>query len=225
MPADHHQITRPMEVLRPAAQVGAFAGGAGLVVGGVSGIVRSATPILFATAAGIQWFALGSTFWGTTRGAILQRQGLLNWVESKRGAQLQERRGLSSTSEERVKASTIAGGITGGALAALLRGRRNIIPGVIMFTIFGYVGQSIYDVVDARKTREHKEKMQHSGINEQPNFIQRITKSRWSPVKVLSDEEYESMLNEKLLRIEADIALIDENIEHLKQQRDQSNED
>jgi predicted benzoate:H+ symporter BenE len=39
-------------------------GGTGILVGGVAGIVRSTTPILFATASGFQWFAVGSTFWG-----------------------------------------------------------------------------------------------------------------------------------------------------------------
>ena len=39
-------------------------GASGLIVGGVSGVLRSTTPMLFALASGIQWFTLGSTFWG-----------------------------------------------------------------------------------------------------------------------------------------------------------------
>lgn len=39
-------------------------GASGLLVGGISGLIRSSTPGLFAVASGIQWFALGSTFWG-----------------------------------------------------------------------------------------------------------------------------------------------------------------
>jgi hypothetical protein len=37
----------------------------GLVVGGFGGVIRSSTPTLFALASGIQWFTLGTTFWGS----------------------------------------------------------------------------------------------------------------------------------------------------------------
>ena len=112
------------------------AGGAGLVVGGVSGVVRSTTPVLFAAASGIQWFALGSTFWGNlnsvysytstdstkaTRGTILQRQDIYDWFEFNRGARLQPRDVFPPTPQEKVNASAIAGGITGGVLAPLVR--------------------------------------------------------------------------------------------------------
>ena len=40
--------------------------------------------------------------------------------------------------------------------------------------------------------------------------------SKWSPLKRLSDKEYEERLEEQILRIDADIALINENIESLK---------
>jgi hypothetical protein len=36
----------------------------GLVVGGFGGILRGSTPFLFSLVSGIQWFTLGSTFWG-----------------------------------------------------------------------------------------------------------------------------------------------------------------
>lgn len=39
-------------------------GTTGLLYGGVAGVLRSAHPVLFAVAAGVQWSALGSTFWG-----------------------------------------------------------------------------------------------------------------------------------------------------------------
>jgi hypothetical protein len=40
--------------------------------------------------------------------------------------------------------------------------------------------------------------------------------SRWSPVRALSDKEYEGMLREKLLRVNAEIALVDEKIEAIR---------
>ena len=39
---------------------------------------------------------------------------------------------------------------------------------------------------------------------------------KWSPMKKLSDEEYGNLLKERLLRIEADIALVDEELEKLR---------
>ena len=39
---------------------------------------------------------------------------------------------------------------------------------------------------------------------------------KWSPMKKLSDEEYGNLLKERLLRIEADIALVDEELEKVR---------
>lgn len=42
--------------------------------------------------------------------------------------------------------------------------------------------------------------------------------SKWSPLKKLTDEEYISMMDEKILRVDADIALIDDKIAQLREQ-------
>lgn len=42
---------------------------------------------------------------------------------------------------------------------------------------------------------------------------------RYSPLKQLSDEEYIHMMDEKILRVDADIALIDDRIKDLKQKQ------
>lgn len=44
--------------------------------------------------------------------------------------------------------------------------------------------------------------------------------SKWSPLKKLTDEEYISMMDEKILRVDADIALIDDKIAQLREQGD-----
>lgn len=85
-----------------------------------------------------------------------------------------------------------------------------------MFAIFGATGQAIYNWADARNS-ERIEKGVHKNS---------IFNSKWSPMKVLSDSEYEDMLREKLLRVNAQIALVDENIEALRaQERQLSAED
>lgn len=78
-----------------------------------------------------------------------------------------------------------------------------------MFAIFGAAGQALYNVADARKSR-----LAESGETPKNSWLE----SKWSPVKVLTDTEYENMLQEKLLRVNAEIALIDENIEALRGQ-------
>lgn len=90
-------------------------------------------------------------------------------------------------------------------------GPSHVLPGLIMFSIFGYVGQSIYNTMDKRDDPR--------GAAQRVGFWQRIGNSRFSPMKVLSDEEYKRMLQEKMLRIDAEIAIIDENIDSLRQRQ------
>ncbi len=84
-----------------------------------------------------------------------------------------------------------------------------MIPGAIMFALFGATGQYLYNIADARKSARatKPESTKSSWLD-----------SKWSPMKVLSDQEYENMLREKLLRVNAEIALVDENIEALRAQ-------
>jgi hypothetical protein len=124
-----------------------------------------------------------------------------------------------------ISASGIAGGIAGCA-GSILRmtirpnifltlsnnysgGRRNVVPGAIVFAMLGGAGQTIYNLADARhgtnSTSPAKSEIRSGWLD-----------SKWSPVKVLSDDEYEKMLQEKLLRLKAEIALIDENIVELQ---------
>lgn len=43
-----------------------------------------------------------------------------------------------------------------------------------------------------------------------------ILESKWSPLRKISDDEYKEMLGEKILRLDADIALIDDKIAELR---------
>lgn len=75
-----------------------------------------------------------------------------------------------------------------------------------MFAIVGALGQKIYNLADSRKQAVN------SDINRRNSWLN----SRWSPVKVLSDDEYEKLLQEKLLRVDAEISLLDESIQAVK---------
>ena len=81
-------------------------------------------------------------------------------------------------------------------------GPKNILPGMIFFSLFGCAGQYAANAVDWTPRSEPISKG--------------ILQSRWSPVTFLSDEEYEKILEEKLLRVEAEIAIVDDNIRDLR---------
>jgi hypothetical protein len=83
----------------------------------------------------------------------------------------------------------------------------------------GLGGQYAYNVADARHSRRLMEE-QRSGP--QQGVLDRAMRSRWSPVKRLTPEEYEDMLREKLLAVEASIAIADEEIEKLERLKRES---
>ena len=80
-----------------------------------------------------------------------------------------------------------------------------------MFSLFGAGGQAI---ANWRATRI---------ANATPKTSSGFW-SRWSPIKQLSDQDYVNILEEKLLRVEADIALIDDRIKELRESESQAKE-
>jgi hypothetical protein len=126
---------------------------------------------------------------------------------------------LNPTLSDRVEASTIAGAFTGFSIGLLLRGPRNVIPGTIMFTLFGWGGQQGYNYLDKENSQEIRERaaLRATGDDRpKETLVQKFAKSKWSPMSVLTDEQYEDMLQEKLLKVEAEIAIIDDRIESVK---------
>lgn len=91
-------------------------------------------------------------------------------------------------------------------------------PGTLMFSIFGLLGQSIYNKLDAQQLE-----LQGSSSDTKDHgkaLWRRMADSKWSPMKVLTDAEYEAMIREKLLGVNAEIALIDEKINSLKESKE-----
>jgi hypothetical protein len=105
----------------------------------------------------------------------------------------------------------------------LFRGPKNVIPGTLMFGLFGYGGQHFYEYLDTRNTKAMHQQMEvndrkERGVQEETkdNWLQRVARGKWSPMSVLTDEQYEEMVKEKILSVEAQIALIDDRIEGLR---------
>jgi hypothetical protein len=48
------------------------------------------------------------------------------------------------------------------------------------------------------------------------NFGTKYLASKWSPVTPLTDRQYEKMLEEKLLKLDAELAIIDDNIQAIR---------
>ncbi|KAF1982448.1 hypothetical protein K402DRAFT_195335 [Aulographum hederae CBS 113979] len=181
-------------MLLSALKFGAACGAAGLFVGGTAGIIRSKTPILFSIASGSQCFALGFTYMSVRKLAISQRD--------------------KPTRNDYAVASTIAGGCSGAAVALMFRGPANVIPGTIMWSLFGFLGQKGYDAVDASRTEA-------AAAPPRENIFKRMANSKWTPVRSLSDEEYASMLKEKLFKVDVEIALIDDRLKNLEEETKQ----
>ncbi|KAJ9136723.1 hypothetical protein NKR23_g9590 [Pleurostoma richardsiae] len=179
-----------MEILYPSLQIGAGAGTLGLFVGAAAGIARSAPPVLFALASGAQWFALGSSYYAS-RSVVMRAWG-----------------GDEKLSKfDKVKASGIAGGFA-GVIGGLLRGPRNVLPGAIVFSLFGVGGQALANGLSSEGVKQEKN----------TSWLD----SKWSPVKRLTDEQYEKVLEEKILQLEVEIALVDDKIADIRASQQQS---
>jgi len=79
-----------------------------------------------------------------------------------------------------------------------------------MFALFGGGCQYVYEALD-RPAEE--------GAEANSNFLQRVAARKWSPFSILSDEDYEKMLRERMLKVDVEIALIDDRIADLETKR------
>ena len=77
-----------------------------------------------------------------------------------------------------------------------------------MFSIFGASGQLAFNKIDAARSQASQEPAKP--------FMQRVLDSRWMPMRRIPDDEYANRLNEALLRIDAEIAIIDDRIAEIR---------
>lgn len=97
-------------------------------------------------------------------------------------------------------------------MAALFRGRSHVLPGAVMFTLFGFLGQTTYNKLAASS---------YVDTGPKKGFWARVAERKWSPMKVLSNEEYAEMLRERQLKIDMEIALIDDKIAALRTEQEE----
>ena len=82
-----------------------------------------------------------------------------------------------------------------------------------MGTLTGYLGQKAYNKLDGRRTA--------AMVSELPNepkipLWRSLINSKYSPVTLLSDEEYRKILEDRLLRVDVEIAVLDDDIESVR---------
>ncbi|RKF58866.1 hypothetical protein OnM2_064006 [Erysiphe neolycopersici] len=179
----------PPRILTTTLQVGGLSGVSGLFVGAIAGTLRSANPILFSFASGIQCFILGSSI------TAFRELIIYSWKSDK------------VSPSDKLLISSIAGALGGGVSGAILRGRKNIIPGSVMFALFATTGQIILNNLEQRKIRH---RFQDS------RTMNSWMSSKWLPIRAMPDKEYEKILKNQLTAIKAEIALIDKKIEELR---------
>lgn len=91
---------------------------------------------------------------------------------------------------------------------------------MIFCTAMGFVAQKTYDYLDAEHTKAEQEKLT---VHARPqSWMHWMASFKWSPVKEITDNDYEAILQERALRLDAEIALINERIEKLKNTQDES---
>jgi hypothetical protein len=84
-----------------------------------------------------------------------------------------------------------------------------------MIGLLGLAGQGGYNMISAA---------QHSESSPRRSIMQQLTESKWTPLKALSDQQYDEMLQQNLLKIDVEISMIDEKIATLKAAKDDSSD-
>ncbi|KXT07142.1 hypothetical protein AC578_2355 [Pseudocercospora eumusae] len=182
--------------IETAVKMGVACGSLGFLFGGALGVLRGLPAFIAATAMGVQTFGLGTTFTGT-RLCIIHA-----WTTEQH----------PPTSSDLIKATAIASGFSGCAMDIIFRGRRKVLPGMLMWSIFGAVGQYSYNLWTVPRQ-----------IGPQgPSFWKRMSDKGWTPFRVLSNEEYASMLKEKQLRLDVEISILEDKIAAIKKEQTES---
>ncbi|KAI0395341.1 hypothetical protein F5Y17DRAFT_457078 [Xylariaceae sp. FL0594] len=104
------------------------------------------------------------------------------------------------SSSDFVKASGAAGGVS-GMVGGMIRGPKNVLPGMLVFSALGAGSSFVSQLSQPSGSKENK-----------TSWLD----SKWSPMRRLTDKDYIHLLEEKILRLDAEIAIIDESIASIK---------
>ncbi|KAI9897655.1 hypothetical protein N3K66_007511 [Trichothecium roseum] len=176
-----------IEVLVPPLKFGVWSGVSGALLGAGGAVIADKSPLRSGGMTGFHWFTLGTTYW-FSRTMICRGFG---------GA-------AQMSSSERVTASALAG-VPTGIISGMANSKARAVPSQILFwtVICGGVQWGV-NAFTKRSTDPTEIKN---------NWL----RSAWSPLQRLTDEEYLLKMDDQMLGLDADIAIIDERIAALKE--------
>ncbi|KAJ1959580.1 hypothetical protein GGI12_004264 [Dipsacomyces acuminosporus] len=185
-------------------------------------------------------WSLCGLFFLTTREALLQEQKQKNQQLHLRFSQTRD--------NDEMFSSVIAGGLTGGILAFISRGRGAIFSGVGLFAFVSAVGQYSYTRMNRRRQQiildnltkqgttaedyEKKEqKEEEEGDEESDSIIAKIRRAltkdpierlpKWFPVRKIQSEEYREILLMRKEEIDIELKHLREAIAAMNQREEQ----
>lgn len=94
-------------------------------------------------------------------------------------------------------------------MLTILGGPRNILPAVAVFSIFGATGQA---VVNALPSSTH-------AAPEDSKSKSSWLDSKWSPVTPMTDTEYATFIEEKILKLDVEVSMVDDQLAALKERK------
>jgi len=118
-----------------------------------------------------------------------------------------------ATSRDLVSANALAM-FTGGGFGAAIAGSRGILFFGLVCGLLGAGGQKAYNSWQESRTLEKVSKDQKS----------KWLNSKWSPVTVLTDEEYKGKLQAQIDQLDDEIGFIDEQVKALKSSKDRASD-
>ncbi|KAK3399330.1 hypothetical protein B0T20DRAFT_197722 [Sordaria brevicollis] len=103
--------------------------------------------------------------------------------------------------------ATGAAGAFSGATAGLLRGPKNVLPGALVISMLGLGGAALQNKLRSGEQSE--------------SWFRKVIDGKWSPITRITNEDWERILEEKLLRVETEIAVLDDSIEELRKNEEE----
>jgi len=88
------------------------------------------------------------------------------------------------------------------------------LPAGLIFSIIAGAGQGI---VNLQERTEGEENNMSSDPTASSGVLQWLVKQKWSPVGVLTNDQYTQILKGRILNLDVDIAMIDDRIRDIKQ--------
>ncbi|KAI8335298.1 hypothetical protein BC941DRAFT_429945 [Chlamydoabsidia padenii] len=191
---------------------------AGATTGATLAVLKNGSVKAYATSTGVNCGVFGATFF-IIRESFLSYQRKQNPVYGLKDSETRDIDDLVS--------SAMAGVTTGGLLSAAFRGSRGVLPGCVLFGTICTGGQWIYSAAN----RWRQDTIVQSGLLDLPADQDIPTKSiwdaivipSWSPIRKLSNDEYNALLDAKLKTLEEDIQQIEREMRQSNQQAGHNN--